>query len=586
MRHSNFIKSLTKIQDSDLQLRQHILWLIMIRVVLFTLLIATTAVVNFLGYNVILPPVSLTIAFLSVVFIYSTGCAGLLQNKTRYIRRFGLIQILSDTLFAALLVLGTGCSQSIYIAVFIFPIVAGGLILYRIGGLIPAALSTILLGVILSFEYFGYIPSFYLETSYIQHHQSLVFANIFAVYGITFFTIALLSGLLAGKLRTTEEELTRTSLEFDRLSQLYKQIFDDINTGIITISNDDSITSYNEAAAKITGFAAVEVIGQPFSLFFPSINVQSIDSARPVTDLQKKDGEAIRVGYSYARLNMPFDADSDDPACQDCKVITMQDISQVEKMEMQVRNAEKMAAVGELSAAIAHDFRNPLAAISGSAQVLAADLANQDTPDTIHQSLMEIIIRESDRMAKTITDFLQFARPTEKVEEWFDVSRLIQEIVEQNCQMNKQMQACNIEVDIPERLGCLADRQQMQTVLLHLLENSCLAAKQTDKPVVVKAREEEADGISILVIQIIDHGPGIDDAIRHKIFTPFFSTREDSTGLGLSIVKHLLENHNATIHFSSPDSGGCMTEIQIPLPPSSEEMPIDRSEATGVSASW
>ncbi len=570
-----FIKALAPVQDTVDQLRSHILWLLMIRVVLFTLLIAITAVLEVKGHNVILPPQAVTLAFLSVVYIYSIGSAALLQNKYLRIRRFGLLQLLSDTIFAALLVLGTGCSQSIFITVFVFPVIAGGLILYRIGGLIPAAAATILLGIVLGCEYLGFLPPFYVQTSYVPLKNPLAITNIFAVYGVTFFTMALLSGMLAGRLRSTEEELSRTSLQFDRLSLLYKQIFDDISTGIITVDDANIITSYNFAAEKITGFPADEIIGQSFGTFFASIVLEETEKRRQVVDLRRNDGVMIRVGYSLARLNMPADTLANDPGCSNCKVITMQDISQIEKMEQQVRDAGKMAAIGELSAAVAHDFRNPLAAISGSAQLLAMDMADQSTPDSTSKSLADIIVRESNRMAKTITDFLQFARPTEITAEWFDLGRMVQETVNQLSGENSRYQECNIVIDIPDQLDCRSDRQQLQIILLHLLENSCVASSQTKQPVVIKAQEDKREGQNVISIQIIDHGPGIAEEIRERIFSPFFSTWENSAGLGLAIVKQLLKHLNGKIAIMDLEDAGCVMEVCIPLPSS----PSDSQDA-------
>lgn len=566
------LKALTPVKDSEDQLRRHILWLLMIRIILFTVLIAITAVVQSQGHNVVLPPQPIPLAFLSVVYIFSIGSAALLQNKNLRVRRFGLIQLLSDTIFTALLVFGTGCSQSIFTTVFIFPVVAGGLILYRIGGLIPAASATILLGIILGFEYLGYLPEFYRQSSYIPLKSSLSITNIFAVYGVIFFTMALLSGMLAGKLRSTEEELSRTSIQYDRLSRLYKQIFDDINTGIITVNDSNIITSYNYAAEKITGFSVDEIIGRPFEEFFASIIPAETGPGRQVADLQRKDGLMIRIGYSFSRLNLPADAVTNDPECSNCKVITMQDISKVEKMEQQVRNAEKMAAIGELSAAVAHDFRNPLAAISGSAQLLTMDLAEQSGTDSTSQSLADIIVRESNRMARTITDFLQFARPTAITAEWFDLRRMVQETVHQISGENSRYQGCRIIIEIPEQLDCMADRQQLQTVFIHLLENSCAASSQTMQPVVIRAQEIIQEEQNLISVQVIDQGPGIGDDIRDRIFTPFFSTREDSTGLGLAIVRQLLDNINGTITVVDQEDAGCVMEIFLPLPSSPEDI--------------
>lgn len=566
-----FIKALSPVHDTEEELRRHILWLLMIRVALFSLLLAITEVLQSKGNDVILPPLSVIIAFLSVVFIYSIGSAALLQNKELHIRRFGSIQLLSDTLFAAVLVYGTGCSQSIFTSIFIFPVIAGGLILHRIGGLMPAASATILYGTVLYFEYLGHLPPFYIQTSYIPLKNSLSVTSSFAVYGVTFFTMAMLSSMLAGKLRSTEKELSRTSLQFDRLSQLYKQIFDDISTGILTINDENIITSCNSAMEKISGYPAIDVVGQPFPRFFPDILLTDSAQGRLVADLEKNDGSMIRVGYSYARLHLEANTTLDEPECSNCKVITMQDISLIEKMEQQVRNAEKMAAIGELSAAIAHDFRNPLAAISGSAQIMAMDLAGQDTKDSTRQSLTDIILRESERMARTITEFLQLARPTAITPEWFNLRRMVQESVDQLTCENNLHQGCNIINTLPENLDCWADRQQLQTILLHLLENSCTASSQTTEPVIIEACEHTLDDEKIIRIQLIDKGCGIDEEIRDQIFIPFFSTRTDSTGLGLSIVTQLLENHNGQITLTNNEDAGCTVEITLPHPSSPKQ---------------
>ncbi|MCW5209580.1 hypothetical protein VU10_05260, partial [Desulfobulbus sp. US1] len=232
---NKLINDLKPIRDSKEQLRRHLVWMIMTRVILFTLLIAVTVVLQSLGRNVILPPNAVTMAFLSVVFIFSIGSAGLLQTRTSHLPRFGLIQVLSDTVFSALLVLGTGCSQSIFRPIFIFPVLIGGLNLNRIGGLLAATASSVLYGAILLCEYLEYIPPFYSHTNYIPPDYFLDVANKFAVYVVLFFAIGVSGSVVAARLRKTEEALSRTSVQFDRLNILYKQVFDDINTGIITV---------------------------------------------------------------------------------------------------------------------------------------------------------------------------------------------------------------------------------------------------------------------------------------------------------------------------------------------------------------
>jgi len=121
-------------------------------------------------------------------------------------------------------------------------------------------------------------------------------------------------------------------------------------------------------------------------------------------------------------------------------------------------------------------------------------------------------------------------------------------------------------MDIPDHLDCWADRQQLQTIVLHLLENSCVASSQTISPVLIKAREVRRQKQNIVSIEVIDQGPGVDEKIREQIFKPFFSTRVDSTGLGLAIVQQLLQHHNGKISILDRDDAGCVMEICLPLP--------------------
>jgi two-component system sensor histidine kinase PilS (NtrC family) len=564
MAASNLFRNIKPITDSDEQLRYHLLSFLLIRVILYTLLLGITFLLHTREHHLILPPPPLIVLYIFCIYVYSIGSALLLRATSR-LRRFGLVQLISDTIFIALLVYATGCSQSIFPSVFILPIIAGGLILYRIGGLIPAASATILYAMVLTCEYLGFLPGYYDGTYYIEVDNFLVGMNIFAVYGLTFFLIALLSGIIAARLRTTEAALSRTEIKLDRLLLLYKQIFDDILTGIITVDDQDRITSFNPAAVNITGFSAQEVIGRRLNEIFSLISAETRE--RQVGDLQRKDGTLIRVGYSCANLNIPSDTEPERPACSNCKVITMQDISRIEEMEQQMRKAEKMAAIGEMSASIAHDFRNPLAAISGSAQLLAVELETQ-APDerSVKNSLTGIILRESERMSKTITDFLHYARPAKPEPQWFNLRRLAEETVA--LLTSEDAGTCPIRVEISDTLDIYADRQQLQLALRHLLRNSCYAAKNSTEPVVIKADEMHADRPEAeqVVIDIRDQGEGVDPGIVDKVFEPFFTTREDTAGLGLTIVRQIVASHNGTIALIPGREQGCTVRLLLPLP--------------------
>ena len=552
------------VTDSEQETRRHLLWWILIRILLFTLLISSTSLFRGKVHSVILPPLPVTIAFLLGLYGFSIGSVLLLHKRSWPARNFGISQLFSDTVFTCLLVYGTGCSQSVFTPILILPVIAGGLILYRTGGLILAAATTLLYGAVLGCELLGGIPGYFYTTAYKAPDTFFIDSNLFAIYGLIFFLAALLSGQLARRLRFTEEKLSKTALEYDRLSILYKQIFDDISTGIITTDQKDFITSYNQAAERITGHPRERVLGQAFNRCFPVILLQE-NQGRCVCDFQKIDGSLIRIGYSSSYLNMPLEKGLEDQQAR-WKVITLQDISQIERMEQQVREGEKMAAIGALSASIAHDFRNPLAAISGSAQILTMEQANIAALNpTTFKTLLGIILRESNRMAKTITDFLQFARPAPIHAEWFDLSSLMDTVITKLLAESNTVLAAKISNEMDRPLDCWADRQQIQTILTHLLENAMVATSATQGVVVIANQEMHSTDQEVLCFEIRDQGPGIPPDLREKVFTPFFSSRTDGTGLGLAIVRQIVENHHGRIEIDGNATYGCIVRVSLPL---------------------
>ncbi|MCI5218396.1 MAG: hypothetical protein D3914_04185, partial [Candidatus Electrothrix sp. LOE2] len=205
-------------------------------------------------------------------------------------------------------------------------------------------------------------------------------------------------------------------------------------------------------------------------------------------------------------------------------VYVAKDITQQKQLEAKIRQAQKMEAIGTLAGGIAHDFRNPLAAISGSAQILSVHIKERqkESDDPIistNRHLTDIILRESDRMEKTINDFLQFAHPKEPDPEWFNLKRVVGDAVRQIQGKKSRYPGCIMQADIPENLDCWGDRRQMQIILVHLLENSCFASKNSAEPILVRVEEEQQEQTS-LCIAVIDKGTGIADRIRDKVY-PF-----------------------------------------------------------------
>lgn len=551
-------------------LRQQLLWMLLLRIILFTLLIGVTYFISGNKYGISTLPVPVLVILILVIYTVTIFSAFLLPKSGQRLGTFGFIQCFFDGIFASAIVYFTGISHSIFPSVYFFSIIAGGLILPRKGGLIAAAAATLLYGSILLMELFGYVPDYFHYYNYNPITSIGELLNLFSVKGLTFFLAALLSANFGRRLTTTEEVLSNTIYSFDKLSHLYKMIFDNIPTGIITTNDQNLITSANNAACTITGLSLNDLIGKELNYIFPDFS-QRAKVNRSAIDFEKRDGTKIRIGYSITSLHIPLANDSERRGNslfeEDSKLITLQNISEIEKLEKKIRQGEKMAAIGMMSASIAHDFRNPLTAISGSAQVLAQDFeSDQPISRADNLALTDIILRESNRLISTISDFLKFARPDVANRSWFSIFNCVEEVL-QVCHADPNWpKSARIEVEIDPQTDIWADEKQIFTVIIHLIQNSLAFCPEGEERIAVHAFEKKFDDKTAGVkVTVDDNGPGIKESLLDKVFEPFFTSRTDGTGLGLAIVRQIIEAHKGTISISDSELGGTKFTINLPF---------------------
>jgi two-component system sensor histidine kinase PilS (NtrC family) len=533
-------------------LKRQLQWLFLLRTLFITLLLGLTAIILTKGHSLTPLPIG-PFAFLIIGVYCFTLLSSALLRVIPCLRQFTYLQVILDILLTSSLVFFSGSSQSVFTAVYFLPIIAGGLLLFRRGGLLMAAISTLAYGALLLLEHAGQ-TRFLFATIAEPAARTEMLLHIFSINGLSFFLVAILSSTLAERLHKVEAVLSQTTANLDRLALLYKQIFDDIATGVITVDGDNRITSFNRAAERITGYQSGEMLDRKIEGVFPGLLPSAGMDGRPQADLARKDGEVIPVGYSWARLNTP-------DGCENCRVFTLQDLSQIRKMELQVRQAEKMAAIGEMAAGIAHEFRNPLAAISGSAQLLAHRISTG--PQS--RKLMEIIIRECDRLEAVIAEFLLFSKPALPEKTWCRLGQLVDETAQVLQQSSTWDGRCRLARDFPEELSCWADAGQLRQVLLNLCSNSCQAMEDGGK-IVIAAGEKNREGKRQLRITVQDSGPGIPAQHLPRVFDPYFTTKENGTGLGLAIVHQLIASHGGTISAQNLPGHGASFTITLPLP--------------------
>lgn len=536
-------------------LKRQLAWYFLLRVVFLTLILGITAVLEAMGHRLPIDKLHYPLLFIGGVYLFTIASA-VLAARIKDPRRFATLQIIFDILLISALVFFSGTSHSLFTVAYFPPIIAASFMLFRRCALLMASISTIAYGTLLFLEYSQY--NFDILISAPRPAASLErLLNLLAINGISFFLVAALAALLAVRLSRTEEALSRTTNQFDRLSLLYKQIFDDIATGIITVDHGWLIGSFNRAAETITGYRAEEAVGQRVDRILPGIKAahELANSSRAETELVRKSGEQVPVGYSWSRL---YSAEPE----ENNFILSLQDLSRIREMEAKIRQSEKMAAVGEMAAGIAHEFRNPLAAISGSAQLLEQRLRDQPG----QEKLLRIITRECDRLEAAVKNFLLFSRPARPSQQWLELKEIIAESMTVLGKTPTWSRRHNLELEFPAGIKVWADPDQLKQVFLNLLSNACQAMPDGGT-INCGANQAWLDGEQVLLIRLRDDGPGLDPAIRRKIFDPYFTTRQDGTGLGLAIVHQIISGHGGGISAESTPGHGALFVIQLPHGP-------------------
>jgi two-component system sensor histidine kinase PilS (NtrC family) len=267
------------------------------------------------------------------------------------------------------------------------------------------------------------------------------------------------------------------------------------------------------------------------------------------------DGISIELGLATALLITPRGETG--------FVFTFQDVTESRKREREARVQQRLAAVGEMAAGIAHEIRNPLASMSGSIQIL-----RQELPLTTEQAqLMDIVLRESDRLNDTIRSFLAYARPQRLSTARMDVRQIVTDtarLLQNNAELSESHQ---IEVGVPdEPAWYVADENQLRQVVWNLATNGVRAMpKGGTLRLSVVSREEDAGAPGEVVIRVEDQGVGIAAEELDGIFQPFRGAFERGTGLGLSIVHRIVSDYGGEVKVTSQRGVGTRVEVTLPL---------------------
>ena len=376
---------------------------------------------------------------------------------------------------------------------------------------------------------------------------------------LAFFAVAFLSARLSEQIDTLGEELEESSKRLKVLKDLNQLVLESINSAFLSLNSKGVVQIANSAALKLFQNQVFEN-----SHFFYS-NPDLADkiknsSSGQVFEFYYKDGSgtdhllAISATKIFSNTN---DVNENDTEYLIGYVILISDLTDYKNLQLQLRQQEKLAAVGQLAASIAHEIRNPLASMTGSIQFLQSTL-KLDNPDDKH--LMQIVIRESARLNQLITEFLDFVKPEQKNYENVDIVFLLKEclqIVKMNPNLDK-----NIEhiLQVPEKCIVIGSAAKLKQVFLNLFINAYHAMENTEQKTLQISLEELKDSC---VLKIKDSGCGMSAEVLRRLFEPFHTTKAKGTGLGLASVHKILESHDAIITVSSKEQLGSEFSIKF-----------------------
>jgi two-component system sensor histidine kinase PilS (NtrC family) len=561
--------------ETDQKMLKLVKGLMLCRIIILTLLLAITFLFQISERKYFF--ISLTNhfyyfigVFYLVTIVYAVGLRGI-----KDFRRFMLIQIIVDHLFITGLIYFTGGKESFFPITYIFSIIGTSIIFYKRGALLSASSSSFLYGLLLLLQLHHWINPLGQSSLY---DASQIFYTL-VLYMAAFYIVAFLSSTISEELKKKKKELIQKQEDYNHLETFNRNIVQSLDSGLLTIDLNGKINFCNRTAEKILnlngeGFQDISIYD-----LFPRINdlIQAVskrkdqdaalDYQRYETLFANSEGKKMHLGFSISPLTNREGAPSG-------YTLIFQDITKFKEMEEQMKRVDKMAAVGLLAAGMAHEIRNPLASLSGSIQMLKSELVLDES----QKHLMDITLRESERLNALITDFLLFAHPPQTHKMPWEISKLLNETIDLLTHSPTFHDGIHVIRPQPhEEIKAMIDSDQMKQAFWNLLINAAQAMSNGgDIRVRIEKRKDPfgagnvpwmflSKGKEWISISIGDSGQGIPPEEKEKIFEPFFTTKEGGTGLGLSIVHKIIENHNGVIKVESDVGKGSTFTILLPV---------------------
>jgi two-component system sensor histidine kinase PilS (NtrC family) len=544
----------------DTELRSKVSRLITIRAIISTILLGSATFAQITAPGVL--PVDPFFSLIGLTYALTITYALTVRLVDRH-RWLVDLQLAGDALIISAFIYLTGGIGSYFTTLYVLPIVAGSMIQFRRGGLLVATFSAVLYGGLVMAQYFA--ASGLLTAPWLNHSYATLPPRSFAQYTVAlnlfgFFAVAVLSGSLANSLRQAGARLEQASGEIADLQALNQHVIDSLPSGLATTDPTLRVVTFNRAAELITGVPFRSVLGRPIGDVL-QLAADTVD--RIPADLVGKgarryecryrppDGRGeMEIGLTAAHLETPGGRAG--------FLFTFQDLTNIRKLERDAAMQQRLAAVGQMAAGIAHEIRNPLASMSGSIQILRQELSLSSE----QEQLMDIVLRESERLNTTIGSFLAYARPQRFQLVRFDLRRAVSDTTLLLRNSSEIHPAHDIVAEVPaEPLWYEADEGQMKQILWNLAANGLRAMPDGGRLTLRAGVEPSSDGV---VLSVKDEGVGIPPEEIEGLFQPFHGSFAQGSGLGLAIVHRIVTDYRGDIHVASQPGAGTTISVRLP----------------------
>jgi two-component system sensor histidine kinase PilS (NtrC family) len=478
---------------------RHLKTLIAFRVVFVTLLLGSFFYFH-IGQGFF--PYPFSVIYL-IIFMYSASIVYLLLLGRIPHRTLGYAQMIIDTLAAMALIIMTGGIESWFSWLLLMVVFLSAIVVSKRSGYVIATIASMLYGLIINWQFYGVIP---LPYQSMLEEKDFVYKSFSHIGGL--YLIAYLSGQLRARIEKSREDL-------EDLSRFNRDVIESSPSGIVTTDLSGRILLFNRAAEAIMEMDRAAAGRMMISDMFPFIDTSGAEG---------RTESAIEISGGMKDVGLTTSKLMDSTGKQTGYMYTFQELTELKRLSREIKRKESLAAIGELSANIAHEIRNPLASLKSSMEMLREGSLDEGQKTR----LMDIALSEMDRLNHTITDFLKFSKPSPLKPVLFDLPEVLAEVLELLRNRDRSASLDFIH-DFKEPLKVIADRDKLKDVFWNLGTNA-LEAMPEGGSLKVSAYQ---DGNNVIIV-FADTGPGVPEAEREKIFFPFYTTKSSGTGLGLS----------------------------------------------------